>query len=97
MKRALTLLVFLATLHGAPVAAQGVCYTYDKMAAKLGGYGETIQNRWTDIGLLFEFWASDANGTWSIIRVYPERGVACMARMGKGWEPIETEPKGIPT
>jgi hypothetical protein len=79
-----------------PAAAQPVCGDHAGMVAQLiGTFGEAHRGA----GLagpraVFEVWASDATGTWTILMVTPE-GLACVVAAGNGWQGF-TVPKGAP-
>ncbi len=73
---------------GAPDAqAQMACGTRDAVVAKLGEkYGEVRRGG----GLagstaIFEIWASEATGTWTILKTTPD-GLACVMAVGDGWQ-----------
>ncbi len=46
---------------------------------------------------IYEIWASDATGTWTILKTYPN-GVACVVAVGEGWhdDAGELTPTGDP-
>ena len=85
---------------GAPEAqAQMACGTRDSVVAKLGDkYGEVRRGG----GLagptaIFEIWASEATGTWTILKTTPN-GLTCIMAVGDGWhdDPGELTPVGDP-
>jgi hypothetical protein len=89
-KRTLTTSVLILGLAAAapPVAqAQMACGTRDSVVAKLGEkYGEVRRGG----GLagptaIFEVWASEATGTWTILKTTPD-GFACVMAVGEGWQ-----------
>ena len=73
---------------GAPHAqAQMACGSRDSVVAKLGDkYGEVRRGG----GLagptaIFEIWASEATGTWTILKTTPN-GLTCVMAVGDGWQ-----------
>ncbi len=88
-KRVLTAaLVFGMLVAAPPVAhAQMACGTRDSVVAKLGEkYGEVRRGG----GLagptaIFEIWASEATGTWTILKTTPN-GLTCVMAVGDGWQ-----------
>ena len=66
--------------------AQMACGTRDSVVEKLGEkYGEVRRGG----GLagpmaIFEVWASEATGTWSILKTTPN-GWTCLMAVGDGW------------
>ncbi len=88
-KRILTTLVLILGMAaiGPPDAqAQMACGTRDSVVAKLGDkYGEVRRGG----GLagptaIFEIWASEATGTWTILRTTPN-ALTCVMAVGDGW------------
>ncbi len=88
-KRILTTSVLiLGMAEAAPPDAQAqmACGTRDAVVAKLGEkYGEVRRGG----GLagptaIFEIWASEATGTWTILKTTPD-GLACVMAVGDGW------------
>jgi hypothetical protein len=75
-------------LAAAPPAAhaQSSCGDRTAMVEQLSRtYGETRKGA----GLvgqtaLFEVWASDATGSWTILKTYPN-GTACLVAAGENW------------
>ncbi len=93
MLRAISLLALLAALHGAPVAAQMTCGQYDNWVETLNSkYGETRRSSGISVQTVFETWANEKTGTWTIMSVYPN-GRACVVASGENWQ--EDKP-GIP-
>ncbi len=79
---------------GPPAAqAQMACGTRDSVVAKLGDkYGEVRRGG----GLagptaIFEIWASEATGTWTILKTTPT-GLTCIMAVGDGWQDDAGEP-----
>ncbi len=93
------LLAALIALQGAPVAAQMACGPRDSVVEKLGEkYGEVRRGG----GLagptaIFEIWASEATGTWTILKTTPN-GFTCIMAVGDGWhdDTGELTPVGDP-
>ncbi len=86
MFRAISLLVLLAALHGAPVAAQVTCGEYDNWVRTLDSkYGESRRSSGISVQTVFETWANEKTGTWTIISVYPN-GRACVVASGESWQ-----------
>ncbi len=67
--------------------AQMACGTRDSVITKLGEkYGEVRRGG----GLagqtaIFEIWASEATGTWTILKTAPD-GMSCIMAVGDGWQ-----------
>ncbi len=89
-KRILTTSVLILGMAAAapPVAqAQMVCGTRNSVVAKLGDkYGEVRRGG----GLagptaIFEIWASEATGSWTILKTTPN-GLTCIMAVGDGWQ-----------
>ncbi len=85
---------------GTPDAqAQMACGTRDSVVEKLGEkYGEVRRGG----GLagptaIFEIWASEATGTWTILKTTPN-GLTCVMAVGDGWhdDTGELTPVGDP-
>ncbi len=94
-KRILTTsaLIFGMAAVGPPDAqAQMACGTRDSVVAKLGDkYGEVRRGG----GLagptaIFEIWASEATGSWTILKTMPN-GMACIVAVGEGWQDDSNE------
>jgi len=95
-KRILTTsaLIFGMAAIGPPDAqAQMACGTRDSVVAKLGDkYGEVRRGG----GLagstaIFEIWASEATGSWTILKTTPD-GKTCIMAVGEGWQDDAGEP-----
>jgi hypothetical protein len=88
-KRILTtsvLILGMAAIGPPEAQAQMACGERDSVVAKLGDkYGEVRRG----VGLagstaIFEVWASEATGTWTILKTTPN-GLACIMAVGEGW------------
>ena len=101
-KRILTtsvLILGMAAVGPPDAQAQMACGTRDSVVAKLGDkYGEVRRGG----GLagptaIFEIWASEATGTWTILKTSPD-GMACIMAVGDGWQDDAREltPAGTP-
>ncbi len=89
-KRILTTLVLIlgmAAIGPLDAQAQMACGTRDSVVAKLGeNYGEVRRGG----GLagptaIFEIWASEATGTWTILKT-TSNGLTCILAVGDGWQ-----------
>ncbi len=72
---------------GPPVAqAQMVCGTRDSVVANLGDkYGEVRRGAGlAGTTAIFEIWASESTGTWTILKTTPN-GLTCIMAVGDGW------------
>ena len=87
-KRVLTAaLVFGMLATAPPVAdAQPGCGDRNAMVEQLSrAYGEIRKGAGlAGQAALFEVWASDATGTWTILKTHPN-GVACVIAVGENW------------
>ncbi len=101
-KRILTISALVLGMAAAapPVAqAQMACGTRDSVVAKLGDkYGEVRRGG----GLagptaIFEIWASEATGSWTILKTTPN-GLTCIVAVGDAWhdDAGEAIPAGDP-
>ncbi len=101
-KRILTtsiLILGMAAIGPPDAQAQMACGTRDSVVAKLGDkYGEVRRGG----GLagptaIIEIWASEATGTWTILKTTPN-GLTCIMAVGDGWhdDPGEAIPAGDP-
>ncbi len=87
------------TLVADSALAQMACGTRDSVVAKLGDkYGEVRKGG----GLagptaIFELWASEATGTWTILKTTPN-GLTCVMAVGDDWQDGggESTPTGSP-
>ncbi len=87
-KRILTAALVFGMLATAPptARAQMSCGDRNAMVEQLSrGYGEVRKGA----GLvgqtaLFEVWASDVTGTWTILKTSPN-GIACLIAAGENW------------
>ncbi len=89
-KRILTtsaLILGMAAAGPPDAQAQMACGTRDSIVAKLGDkYGEVRRGG----GLagptaIFEIWASEATGSWTILKTTPN-GLTCIVAVGDGWQ-----------
>ena len=91
--RALAICLALAT----PAGAQANCADRGKVIARLQSkYGETfkgggLQNAQS----VFEVWASDETGTWTILKSGTD-GVSCVMASGTNWVPGAVLSLGVP-
>jgi len=88
--------------QGFPGLRVGVaCGTRDAVVAKLvDNYGEVRRGGGLagpgpapdfDPGAIFEIWASETTGTWTILKTTPD-GLTCVMAVGEGWQDDATEP-----
>ncbi len=95
----LALILGMAAIGPPEAQAQMACGTRDSVITKLGEkYGEVRRGG----GLagqtaIFEIWASEATGTWTILKTAPD-GMACIMAVGDGWQDDANEaiPAGDP-
>ncbi len=89
-KRILTksaLILGMAAAGPPDAQSQVACGTRDSVVAKLGDkYGEVRRGG----GLagptaIYEIWASEATGSWTILKTTPD-GLACVMAVGEGWQ-----------
>lgn len=80
---------------GAPAAAQTACMDRNVVVGRLADrYGETLQGSGIVGGnVLFEVFASDETGTWTILATRTD-GQTCMMAAGQEWS---AEPQGDPS
>lgn len=75
------------------------CGSRDALIAKLGEkYGEVRRGGGlTGTTAIFEIWASDQTGTWTILKTTPD-GLSCVMAVGDGWqdEVGKAKPTGSP-
>ncbi len=82
-----SLILGMAAIWPPDAQAQVACGTRDSVVAKLGEkYGEIRRGG----GLagptaIFEVWASEATGTWTILKTSPN-GLTCIMAVGDGWQ-----------
>ncbi len=80
------LILGMAVVGPPDAQAQMACGTRDSVVAKLGDkYGEVRRGG----GLagptaIFEIWASEATGSWTILKTTPN-GLTCIMAVGDGW------------
>ncbi len=88
-------LIFITT----PVQAQIACDTRDSIVETLGKvYGEVRRGRGMAGPLaIFEIWASEETGSWTILKTTPN-GLTCIMAVGDGWhdDTGELTPSGSP-
>jgi hypothetical protein len=79
--------------------AQMACGTRDSVVESLGKkYGEVRRGGGlTGSTAIFEIWASEATGTWTILKTTPN-GMACIMAVGEGWhdDARNVSPAGSP-
>jgi hypothetical protein len=81
------LILGIAAIGPPDARAQMACGTRDSVVAKLGDtYGEVRRGG----GLagptaIFEIWASDVTGSWTILKTMPD-GMSCIMAVGDGWQ-----------
>ena len=83
-----TSVLILGMAAAAPPDAQAqmTCGTRDSVVAKLGDkYGE-VRRGGGRAGptVIFEIWASEATGSWTILKTTPN-GLTCIMAVGDGW------------
>ena len=87
------LILGMAAVGPPDAQAQMACGTRDSVVAKLvEKYGEVRRGG----GLagptaIFEIWASEATGTWTILKTTPD-GLACVMAVGDDWQDDAGEP-----
>ena len=93
MIRMLTLLIAVIALHGAPVAAETIQINCMKRPDILqiveGQFGQRQRSRGLNTKLsspfVLETWASEENGTWSILTTKAD-GITCIIFYGTQWQ-----------
>lgn len=89
----------LAAVLATPAGAQMACGERDAIVAKLGkDYGEVRRGGGlAGAAAVFELWASETTGTWTILRTGTD-GVSCVMAVGDGWqdEMVGLIPSGDP-
>jgi len=99
-KRVLTAALVFGMLATAPPAAhaQSSCGDRTAMVEQLSrSYGEIRKGAGlAGQAALFEVWASDVTGTWTILKTYPN-GMTCQIAAGEYWrdEVPEFTPAGL--
>ncbi len=99
-KRVLTAALVFGMLATAPPAAnaQLACGDRNAMVEQLSrSYGEIRKGAGlAGQAALFEIWASDATGSWSILKTTPN-GMACLVAAGENWrdDAPEFTPAGL--
>ncbi len=93
------LILGMAAVGPPDAQAQMACGTRDSVVAKLGEkYGEVRRGGGlTGSTAIFEIWASEATGTWTILKTSPD-GMTCIMAVGDGWQDDagELTPAGTP-
>jgi hypothetical protein len=77
----------LAVIAPTVATAQVACGSRDAVVAKLGEkYGEVRRGGGLSSPTeVFEIWASEATGSWTILRTTPN-GLSCIMAVGNGWQ-----------
>ncbi len=93
MKLALT--TVLAAFFAWPVDAAPNCASYATVTDILiSKYSETPHfGGLSKFGDLFEFWANDATGSWSVIKKRPD-GLSCIVDEGQMFQQLPTPQEG---
>ena len=83
----MTAIVIGSMWFAAAAQAQMVCGTRDSVVARLSeDYGETRRGGGlADPLAIFEIWASDETGTWTILETTPD-GFTCIMAVGTDWQ-----------
>ncbi len=94
------LILGIAAIGTPDAQAQMACGSRDSVVAKLGEkYGEIRRGGGGLAGstAIFEIWASEATGTWTILKTSPD-GMTCIMAVGDGWQDDagELTPAGTP-
>ncbi len=92
------LFVAFFALQIAPAFAQSqqACNTHASLMTQLNlKYGEARLGSGMGSTTIFEMWASEETGTWTILEVFPN-GMACVKAAGEGWETDPKIPEGDP-
>ncbi len=88
-KRVLTAALVFGMLAAAPPVAQAqlACSERTAMVEQLSRtYGEARKGAGlAGQAALFEIWTSNATGTWTILKTYPN-GMTCVFAMGENWQ-----------
>jgi hypothetical protein len=87
------LILGMAAVGPPDAQAQMACGTRDAVVAKLGDkYGEVrLGGGLAGPTAIFEIWASEATGTWTILKTTPN-GLACIMAVGDDWQDDAGEP-----
>ena len=98
-KRILTtsvLILGMAAVGPPDTQAQMACGARDSVVAKLGEkYGEVRRGGGlAGLTAIFEIWASEATGTWTILKTTPD-GSSCIMAVGDGWQDDAGEPTPV--
>ncbi len=82
-----TLFVLAVLMPATAAQAQMACGTRDSVVESLGDkYGETLRGGgMSGPGAIFELWASEATGTWTILKTTPD-GQTCAMAVGDNWQ-----------
>lgn len=91
----LALATVLAAFFAWPVDAAPHCASYAAVTDILTSkYSETRRiGGLSKFGDLFEFWASDKTGSWSVVKKRPD-GLSCIVDEGQMYREIPTTPEG---
>jgi hypothetical protein len=93
------LVLGLAAIMPASASAQVACGSRDALVAKLSeNYGEVRRGGGISSPTeIFEIWASEATGSWTILKSTPN-GLSCIMAVGVGWqdETGDLTPAGSP-
>jgi len=97
IRRYVAPIALLIALTASPVAAQIACGERNSVVRNLGEkYGEVRRGAGlADSTAIFEIWASEDTGTWTILRTTPN-GMACIMAVGEGWQDDPQQKKGDP-
>ena len=77
--------MLVAGFFGGSAVAQSTCGLHASMIMKLDmKYGEVRLGIGIGPSNLFELWASEATGSWTILEVFSS-GMACVRAAGEGW------------
>ena len=81
------LILGLAAIAPTPADAQVACGSRDAVVAKLSEkYGEVRRGGGISSPTeVFEIWASEATGSWTILKTTPN-GLSCIMAVGNGWQ-----------
>ena len=81
------LILGLAAIAPTAASAQVACGARDAVVAKLSEkYGEVRRGGGLSSPTeIFEIWASEATGSWTILKTTPN-GLSCIMAVGDGWQ-----------